>query len=99
MARKIKWSADALDQYKRIFFYLSSEWGETVSDNFVDKVNKRIEAIVVNPEIGKIAKRDKNARSIVITLHNKLYYEVRNESIEILAIFDTRQNPSKNRFE
>src|SRR5258707_15563167 len=99
MAFKIIWSADALDDYMKILDYLSLEWGDIVVSNFIDKLDKRIIAISLNPNIGKVSEQHQSVRSIVITPHNKLYYQSDKESVEIVNIFDTRRNPSKNRFE
>jgi hypothetical protein len=37
-------------------------------------------------------------RSILLTKHNRLFYRIKDETIELLNIFDTRQNPEKQPF-
>jgi len=36
---------------------------------------------------------------ILITKHNKLYYRIEGDIIYMITLFDTRQNPKKNRYE
>jgi hypothetical protein len=35
----------------------------------------------------------------LITKHNKLYYRIEGDIIYMITLFDTRQNPKKNRYE
>ena len=54
---------------------------------------------MVNPKIGRPAVKIKDVRSISITRHNRLYYKVEKNTIKVITLFDTRQNPSKNKFD
>jgi plasmid stabilization system protein ParE len=59
-----------------------------------------VDAIAINPSISRKSSRYPTIRKIFITKHNIiLYYEVFEERIELLQIFDSRQNPEKNIFE
>ena len=37
-------------------------------------------------------------RKCVLTKHISLYYKINNKDIEVLTLFDTRQNPDKLKF-
>jgi len=37
--------------------------------------------------------------SVLITKQNMLYYKVFDDRIELLQLFDTRQDPTKNKFD
>jgi len=52
-----------------------------------------------NPKIGIKSKSDKTIRSLLVTKHNRLYFSVDDDKILLLQLFDTRQHPSKNKFE
>ncbi|HEY4150445.1 MAG TPA: type II toxin-antitoxin system RelE/ParE family toxin [Chitinophagaceae bacterium] len=99
MAVEVVWAKSASMEYMQVLIYLSTEWGDTVVNDFIKKLERKIVAIVANPGIGRIAGPGKNTRSVVITPHNRLYYEVGNGAIRILAIFNTRRHPRWNRFE
>lgn len=99
MACKINWAPPALNDYMRVLTYLSSEWGKRAIHSFADRVDRRALSVSFNPGIGRKSERKPDVRRFVISRQNLLYYEVKEDVIQILAVFDTRQNPSKNRFQ
>ncbi len=99
MALKIEWTVNALEDYKQVVDYLLKEWSVKVATDFINNLEKRVNNLSFFPHIGIASLKDTSIRSIVITNHNKLYYRVSPGKIEILGIFDTRQNPSKNIYE
>ena len=80
----------------KLLIYLEREWGKKVADNFLKKIDRRIQTLSEQPYIGQSANQDELSRSILVTKHNRLYYRIKFNEIEILNLFDTRQNPSKN---
>jgi len=60
-------------------------------------VEKRLETLSVFPNIGIPSIKEPDVRSIVVTIHNRLYYRVSVTHIEVLNIFDIRQDPAKNK--
>lgn len=99
MAYEVIWTLHAQEDYRQIIFYLKKEWSETVALNFIKTTEERIERIAFFPLLGIASKKDKSIRSIVLTKHNKLYYQFIQSNVYILSLFDTRQNPDKNKFE
>jgi plasmid stabilization system protein ParE len=99
MAFKIIWSESAIDDYSKVINYLLESFPLFVAENFIQITETRIFNLTAFPEMGKLSKKINGARSIVLTKHNKLYYSMSNDTIEILNIFDTRQNPEKNSYE
>lgn len=96
MALQVIWSFNAEEDYKKVIEYLRDEWSVTVAMNFIEKAESRLESLAIHPLLGIVSEKDKNIRSIVITKHNKLYYQINSNTIEVLNIFDTRQSPDKN---
>ena len=43
--------------------------------------------------------KGKSIRKLVITKHNKVYYRINKNEIYILALFETRMNPKRNKYE
>ena len=91
MAIPIVWTQNAIEDYQIVVDYLLKEW-----PLYVDQ---RTHILGIYPYIGVVSKKDPSIRSIVVTKHNKLYYRITSVKIEILNIFDTRQNPEKNLFQ
>jgi plasmid stabilization system protein ParE len=99
MALQIVWTENGLADYKQVVDYLLQEWPIKVASEFVRNVESRIETLSVFPEIGIASLKEPGVRSIILTKHNKLYYKVADNKLEILNIFDTRQNPTKNKYD
>jgi len=78
--------------------YLLSNWSEKVALSFIDLAEKKINLISTHPFIGIASEKDPTIRSILLTKQNRLYYQVSENKIELLNIFDTRQDPAKNKF-
>ena len=81
----------------RLLIYLEKEWSKTVADNFVAILEGRIETLSRQPYIGTPSGM-KNVRTILISKHNRLYYRIKSNKIEIITLFDTRMDPKKNRY-
>ncbi len=99
MALQIVWTPNALEDYKQVVDYLLKEWPLKVATDFVATTEERVQMLGSFPNIGIVSIKDPKIRSIVITKHNKLYYCIVADKIEILDIFDTRQDSSKNIYE
>jgi plasmid stabilization system protein ParE len=99
MAYEVIISTDVLKSLDAVIFYLERRWSENVAKKFLLTFYKKVDAIALNPTISRSSSRYPAIRKIFITKHNILYYEVFEERIELLQIFDSRQNPQKNIFE
>lgn len=98
MAYKISWTNIAFEDYQQVVDYLISGWSLTVAGNFEHIVQKKLTNLSRQPFIGIASQKNPLVRSILITKHNRLYYRIKDETIELLNIFDTRQDPKKNPF-
>ena len=99
MAFKVTWTPHAEEDYKKVITYLKDTWTEKIALQFINKVEQRLSRLSIFPLTGIVSNKDTSIRCIVITKHNKLYYRLKNDTIEILSLFDTRQNPNKNSYE
>ena len=98
MDYEIEWTDIAVEDYQRITHYLLANWTLHVKENFERIVNRKLSSLSFQPFRGIISPKYKNVRSILLTEHNRLYYEVGKNKITLLTIIDTRQNPIKNPF-
>ncbi len=99
MAYKVIISTDVLNGLDAIVFYLERNWSKAVAKKFLLRFYEKVDAIATNPAIGRRSPRHSSVRKILITKHNMLYFEVSSDHIELLQIFDTSQNPAKNKFQ
>lgn len=76
--------------------YLAAEWSQQVMDNFFEALKMKLETLSHQPYIGKPSNRKTNTRSILITKHNRVFYRVDGDEIQIVNMFDTRIHPRKN---
>jgi len=80
MVYKIIWLSHAQQRYREIIGY------------FVRFTNDLIGQIEINPLLFKKISKS-GLRQAVLTKHNLILYRIENDQIQLLTIFDTRQNP------
>lgn len=98
MLKPIKWSSFADNDFAIILEYLHNKWDTTVVSNFITEVDYCIMLIQKNPKQFPIFNKDLRIRKCVITKHNTLFFRETSTLIEILRLYDTRQNPLTLRF-
>ena len=88
-------SPQAKEDIKKILSYLSQNWNQKVVDEFLQKLQVFYYIISINPRIFGFYNKRRNIRKYAITKQNIIYYRNRRTSLEIIAEFDGRQQPSK----
>ncbi|GEL09281.1 Plasmid stabilization system protein ParE [Flavobacterium glycines] len=77
--------------------YLLEKWNLKVRNDFIKKFSSKITQISNQPESCPQSLKYKGLYKCVVTKQTTFYYRilsVKNE-IEIITVFDTRQNPNK----
>ncbi len=92
---KLLWTSKSIDDLKNIIDYLEKQWTEKEIKKFIKILDNRLELIKTNPKLFPQTYKRKNVRKSVLTKQIVLYYKTENETIIILTLFDTRQNPQK----
>lgn len=82
----------------KLLEYLEKEWGHKVAANFFADIKFHLNLLSNQPYVGKLGETKKNVRSVLITKHNRVYYRVEGNTIEVLNMYDTRMNPKKNKY-
>ncbi len=95
MSKKVLWSPLAESDFRFSLFYLESNWNNAVVNQYLNKIDHLVNQITTNPEQFPLVNNKKKIRKCVVTKHNTIFYREKNDVIEILRIFDTRQNPTK----
>lgn len=98
MPKQVIWSPQSESDLLQILDYLHKNWEVKVAVKFIDIIDEIINQISLNPRQFPVIQKRKKIRKCVITKHNSLYYRERKESIDILRIYDNRQDPHKLRF-
>ena len=92
---KIIWSDESLKNLDTLITYLEQNWTEKEIGKFLSNLDKRIKLISLNPLIFPSTPKSRNIRRSVLSKQTSIFYRITDDSIEILSIFDTRQNPDK----
>ena len=96
MAYKIIYKKRFNNKLIKLLEYLDKEWNYKVAQDFLEKLDKRINTLKKQPLVGKLSLKKVGIRAILITKHNRLYYKIANDTIIVLNMYDTRSNPKKN---
>ena len=99
MPKKVIWSPQSESDLGNIIEYLFNNWDDKVVFKFVDIVDELIDQISKNPKQFPIIQKERSIRKCVVTKHNSLYYRERKGCIDILRIYDNRQDPRKLKFQ
>ena len=98
MPKKIIWSPQSEQDYISILEYLENEWVDQTIRKFIDLTEELITQISINPKQFPIIQKKLKVRKCVITKHNTLFYRAGKQHVDILRIFDARQDPRKFSF-
>jgi len=94
MPKRIAWSPLAESDFSNILNYLNQNWDKKVVTNFIDLTDSLINQIAINPKQFPFIHKRKGIRKCVLTKHNTLFYREKRSTVEILRIYDTRQDPN-----
>lgn len=95
MAKLISWSPIAKKDVNLIADYLIKNWESKVYYQFIEDLDQSIKQIVRKPKLFPIIHKKLNVRKLVLTKHNTLFYRETKLTIEIVRVFDSRQDPKK----
>ena len=93
MHKHLVWSPSAESDFANILEYLNENWDEIVANHFIDLTEEILEQISINPRQFPVISKKEKIRKCVLTKHNSLFYRESKSQIEILRIYDTRQDP------
>jgi len=95
MPKQIIWSPLSENDFISILEYLQENWGDKVVQGFFEITSSTIAQISANPKQFPLILKSKKIRKCVLTKHNTLFYRVGKDSVDILRLFDNRQDPKK----
>jgi plasmid stabilization system protein ParE len=98
MPKPVIWSPGSEQDFSSILDFLSDNWDSKVALRFIDITDQLIRQISINPKQFPVIHKKKKIRKCVIIKHNTLYYRERKDNVDILRIYDNRQDPRKIKF-
>jgi plasmid stabilization system protein ParE len=98
MIKQIIWSPAAEKDAEQILDFINTKWSKRVAAKFLNKLDDNILLISEDPKLFPIIEDNLGVRKCVLTKQNSLFYRVSDETIEIIRLFDTRQNPKSLTF-
>ena len=93
MSKEIIWAPLAVNDFAGILDFVSKNWDNKVANQFIEIAEDAIDQISGNPRQFPLIYRKAKIRRCVLTKHNSLFYREFKTQIDILRIFDTRQDP------
>lgn len=98
MPKPVIWSPLSEKDFSDILEYLNKNQGNNVAINFIDLTEDILNQISINPKQFPVCYKKKKVRKCVLTKHNTLFYRDGKINVEILRIFDNRQDPNTLKF-
>ncbi|MDY0078731.1 MAG: type II toxin-antitoxin system RelE/ParE family toxin [Bacteroidales bacterium] len=95
MELKIKWTRTAASSLDKIVEFIEEKWGIRSAQVFIKKLNRLLQLLIKQPEIGKLEIKEKGIRAFVFSRQNTVFYRIREDKLILLKFFDNRQDPKK----
>jgi plasmid stabilization system protein ParE len=92
---KIIWTTRALTDLKNIVTYLEENWSVKEIQKFTRLLDLQLNRLFINPFLFSESNSYKKIRKSVLTRQISIYYRINNFEIQIITLFDNRQNPIK----
>jgi plasmid stabilization system protein ParE len=98
MNKKIRLSPSAKRDLSIVLEYLNEKWSSDIAANFIEIFQLCLKRISDNPDQFPYFRKDLSIRKCVITRHNIIYFKDGALDLQVIRIFDSRQNPDKLKF-
>ncbi|MFZ4456640.1 MAG: type II toxin-antitoxin system RelE/ParE family toxin [Bacteroidales bacterium] len=96
--KPIVWSILASSDFNHLLDYLFQTWNSQTAIHFIDLVDDQLRRISKHPKLYPEINKKKKLRKCVVTKHNSLFYRETSDRIEVVRLYDNRQNPKKLKF-
>ena len=98
MKYEIYWVNNAKDKLRNIYNFITKSWDKKIADEFIDKLNYKLNLLSYFPNIGQKSLKKKHLRRYIISEQISLFYKIDKKKIIILTLFDNRQDPKKLKY-
>lgn len=94
---KILWTDFALSELKNTIEYLQENWTNRELKNLALEIEKTVNLLSHEPNLFQASDIKNGIRRVIVAKHNTLYYQVKDNTIEIISFFSNRQSPKKRK--
>ncbi len=99
MSYKIIVTSESEKTFNQNLEYLSKEWNDNVTIQFIDRVDEVIQTIRENPLLFSLHNYETNVRKAIINKRIILYYRIIDDLvIELLSFWNTSRDPKDLKF-
>lgn len=95
---EVVWSELALKSLEFILANIEMIWGEKVAQKVFKQIQQEIERLNVFPHLGYPYSDNliagETVRVLTVNTHNRFFYFITQNTIQIVVVWDNRQNPS-----
>ncbi|MCP4456959.1 MAG: type II toxin-antitoxin system RelE/ParE family toxin [Cytophagales bacterium] len=91
---RIVWTPLGLKSLDKTTNFIEEKWTEDIADNFLDRLDERIDQLKLNPEIGPTYEQT-NYRKLVVHPLVTLFYELEPDLISLVLVWANKQNPDE----
>jgi plasmid stabilization system protein ParE len=95
--RQVRWSFTAHEDLQLSLDFILTQWNAAVAAKFLQAVDAKIELLRRAPFIGSPSAYLPDCRKTLVAPYHAMIYRVIDDEIEIVRLFDLRQDPSKLR--
>jgi len=93
MKREIRLSKRTVKKLNNLFAFLVEEWSLKVKKDFIKKLEKSLDQIQKLPDSCPESEKIRDLRKCVVTKQTTMFYKYSDTTINIVTIFDNRQDP------
>jgi len=91
---KTVWTPLGLKSLDKTTNFIEEQWNEDVADNFLDRLDERIDQLKKNPRIGSTYEQTE-FRQLLIHPLVTLYYELKTDYIRLTLVWANKQDPDE----
>jgi len=95
MIKPVLLTLNANADLESISIWLAENWNAQVLENFLLLYQSKVRVIAEYPCRYPIIHQPSKLRKAVLTKHNVILYREKEEQMEVVSIFDTRQDPER----
>jgi len=93
MNREIRLSVRAMKKLDNLLIFPEKEWSTKVKNDFLRKLDKSLKQIQKLPGSCAESEKIRGLRKCIVTKQTTIYYKASDTTIDIVTIFDNRQDP------
>jgi len=97
MGDHLIWSTRAREEYVQLQEYLFEKWGEEIAIRVIKEINETVQRIQRSPEHYPVFLKRRKIHRCVASPQTSIFFTVDNNRIEIICLFDNRQDPKKRK--